>query len=189
MTPSLEDDTEEVSPPDTEETGSLGPQSVMTPAEATSVVCTAPTDSRGLTTISTAEQLAELARSDEPAEVKRDIVVGMLLGAHQGAQADLRFRLQGTERELAKVRRQLAAANEEAGNLTGDVRVRDERIGHLHAHRNREAFLAFVSSILFGIGGAFIGRSLPATLIGFGAGLLLFIYGWFHAPFDSAGKQ
>ena len=185
----MSDEDSAIPPPEPPITGSIGEQQPSTMQTAQEVVLHRPKSDNGLIPVTTAEQLAALARSDEPSEVKRDLLVGMLVGTQQAQLADVQLRLQQLEKECVKLRKQLAEECQEAERLRGDLRVCSERISQLRAHRGRDNFLLFVASVLFGVGGAYIGRSVPTTVLGFGAGIALSDFVWSKAPAATEGRQ
>jgi len=71
--------------------------------------------------------MADLFTSDASPEVQKDILVTLVVEKQQANEAELRFRLQTADKELAKIRRQLAEKSDEVGTLRGDVRVRIEK--------------------------------------------------------------
>ena len=81
----------------------------------------------GLQPVTTAQQMADLFTSDASPEVQKDILVTLVVEKQQANEAELRFRLQTADKELAKIRRQLAEKSDEVGTLRGDVRVRIEK--------------------------------------------------------------
>jgi hypothetical protein len=182
-------DHDEPPPPETANTGSSGEQKTPNTDAESMIVHEAASVNGGLVPVTDAEQLADLATSGVSVELKQQIVASMLVAKIQGSESDLRVRLQNSEKDLGKARKQLADAKEEIGELHGDVRVRDATISHLREHKTRDAFLWALSTILFGIGGGFIGRNLPATIIPFVAGAVLFAYGWFGGSSKAEGPK
>jgi hypothetical protein len=133
--------------------------------------------------------MVELARSGLPPETKAEMLGAMLLGAQQARLADVQHRFDLSEKEVGRLRRQLSDVKDDLAEARGDVRVRDQQIVNLKEHRRRDTLLLSISSILFGVGGAFIGRSLAAAIVGFAAGLALFVFVLLDRPARSGGAK
>ena len=176
-------------PPDSAATGSVGPQSPGSSADASAIVQSFVPGTIGLRPITTAEQLLELAKSGVPAEMKSEILASIVVGAQQLIVADLQHRFDVCEKEGVKLRRKLSEAKEALGDARGDVRVRDERVRNLKSNRRRDTLLMFLSSVVFGIGGAFIGRSNAAAILGFAVGIVLFAFVLLERPADADGAK
>lgn len=141
----------------------------------------APKGAQGLTPVATPEQLRDLARSDEPADVKKDIAVSFLLAHQQNVGAELRARLQSEEKENGKLHRQLVEVREEVGTLKGDVRVLTVQLKAARADRSKRTFYAALGSVVFSFAGGFFGTKqwLPASLFLLFGGALFYLT-WFH---------
>src|SRR5690348_11862111 len=108
-------------PPQIANSGAVGTQTVPSSSdEATAIARFAAKGERGLRPVTTPELLEELARSSEPAEVKKEVAVSYLVAAEQTMAADLRVRLQAAAKETRVLARHVAKLRDRVGELKGD---------------------------------------------------------------------